>query len=506
MRHLFLPILTLVLISHSASGQWAQLGSNIIGTTESGNAGFAVHINHNGTVVAVGDQGAMLDGLDGRGEVRVYRLQDGEWQPKGSPIQGVAEYDWCGQEVALDSTGDVLAVSSISTYNSEANSVGSVRVYDWDGTDWQQRGNFLEGLDNPLGFVTFYGYGLDLSADGNTVLITGPERWSEEETTQKVGYAEVFDWNGNTWIQRGEGIYGTVSFMSLGFSCALSADGQTMVLGGNGYGGNDKKGMARVYEWVNGSWSQKGEEMLGFLAKDEFGRSVSIANQGNTIAIGAPGFDVSTTTNLQGEVMVYDWNGSVWVQRGAALSSLEDVDFFGSDVSLSSDGMRLAVTASNLTNNDLVLSNAGGAMIYEWDGSEWELVHGPVYGEEWMEYAREIEISSDGNTFVLGSFGFSPAGRTRVYTEEQSNGLKAEEKHDFSMYPNPASESVNLRWSSEKGQALYQLIDTQGRILRNGSISSGSQVSLDGLSAGLYRLRLLSEDGSWTEQGLSIQR
>jgi hypothetical protein len=128
MRH-FLPIiLSFVFITHSASGQWSQLGADIIGVTESGNAGFAVHVNHNGTVIAVGDQGAMLDGIDGRGEVRVYMLQNGDWQAKGSPIQGVAEYDWCGQEVALDSTGDVLAVSSISTYNSEANSVGSVRV------------------------------------------------------------------------------------------------------------------------------------------------------------------------------------------------------------------------------------------------------------------------------------------------------------------------------------------------------------------------------------------
>jgi hypothetical protein len=505
MKHFSLIILSFVFITHSANGQWAQLGSDIIGTTESGNAGFAVHINNNGTVIAVGDQGAMLDGLDGRGEVRVYKFQNGEWQPKGSPIQGVAEYDWCGQEVALDSTGDVLAVSSISTYNSEANSVGSVRVYDWDGTEWQLRGSFFEGLDNPLGFVTFYGYGLDLSADGNTVLITGPERWSEDETTQKVGYAEVFDWNGNSWIQRGESLYGTVSFMSLGFSCDLSADGQTMVLGGNGYDGSDKKGMARVYEWVNGSWTQKGEEMLGVLPQDALGHAVSIANQGNTIAIGAPGYEVGTA-NLQGEVMVYDWNGSTWVQRGATLSSLEVIDFFGSDVSLSADGMRLAVTASKLTNNDLVVSNAGGALIYEWNGIEWELVVGPIMGEDWMEYAREIELSSDGNTFVLGSFGFSPAGRTRVFHEEQSSGLSAAEKLEFSMYPNPASESVNLRWSSEKGQAFYQLIDTQDRILQNGSISNGSQVSLVGLSAGLYRLRLISEDGRLTEQGLSIQR
>lgn len=505
MTRLFLRILALVIISHSANGQWSQLGADIIGETENGTAGFAVHINADGTVIAVGDQGAMLDGIDGRGEVRVYMLQDGAWVAKGAPIQGVGEYEWCGQEVALDSTGDVLAVSSINTRNSDENSIGSVRVYEWDGTAWQLRGDELEGQDNPSGFVTFYGYGLDLSADGNTVLITGPEKWSADGTTLKVGYVEVFDWNGSTWSQRGESIFGTVSFMELGFNCALSADGETMVLGGNGFDGSAKTGMARVYVWDDVSWIQKGEDLLGVLPQDELGHSVSIANEGNTIAVGAPGYDV-TTTNLQGEVMVYDWEDSAWVQRGATLSSLENIDFFGADVSLSADGMRLAVTASGLTNNALVVGDAGGALIFDWNGSEWELVLGPVLGEQSMEYAREIELSSDGNSFVLGSFGYDPAGRTRVFAEELPNAVTTVERIAFSLYPNPAKESAHLLWPGDQGQARYQLIDMQGRILRDGHISSGTQVSLVGLSAGAYRLRLMFEDGRWTEQGLVIQR
>lgn len=503
MPRTFLKLLALVLISQSARGQWAQLGADIIGETESGNAGFAVHVNADGTVIAVGDQGAMLDGIDGRGEVRVYMLQDGEWLAKGAPIQGVEAYDWCGQEVALDASGDVLAVSSIATYNIDGNSVGSVRVYEWDGTAWQIRGDVLEGQDNPLGFVTFYGYGLDLSDDGNTVLVSGPEKWSADGSTQKVGYAEVFDWNGNTWIQRGESVFGTVSFMELGFNCALSADGETMVLGGNGFDGSAETGMARVYVWDEVSWIQKGEDLLGVLPQDELGRSVSIANEGNTIAVGAPGYSIPN--NLQGEVMVYDWDGSAWVQRGETLSSLESIDFFGADVSLSADGMRLAVTASNLTNNALVVGNAGGALIFDWNGSAWELVLGPVLGEQTMEYAREIELSSDGNSFVLGSFGFAPAGRTRVFREELPSGLTTVERPAFSLYPNPAKESVHLLWPGDQGQARYQLIDPQGRVMRDGRIWSGTHLPLVGLSAGLYRLRLLFEDGRWTEQGLGIQ-
>lgn len=504
MKYLFLKIFALVLISHSASGQWSQLGADIIGESESGNAGFAVHINANGTVIAVGDQGAMLDGIDGRGEVRVYMLQDGAWVAKGAPIQGIGEYEWCGQEVALDATGDVLAVSSINTYNSDENSVGSVRVYDWDGATWQLRGNFLEGQDNPLGFVSFYGYGLDLSADGNTVLISGPEKWSVDGTMKYVGYVEVFDWNGNTWTQRGESLFGEAISMGLGINCALSADGQSMILGARGFDGSVKSGMARVYEWIDGNWTQKGEDMLGLLPRDELGYAVSIANQGNTIAVGAPGYEVGTA-NLQGEVMVYDWDGSTWVQRGATLSSLQDIDFFGSDVSLSEDGMRLAITASQLDNEDLLLSNVGGGMIYEWNESEWELVLGPIMGEDFMEYAREVEISSDGNTFILGSFGFAPAGRSRVFAEELPSATNAVERLEFSMYPNPARESLNLRWPGDQNQAKYQLIDMQGRILRDGHISNGTQVSLVGLSAGHYQLRLMFEDGQWTEQGFDIQ-
>jgi hypothetical protein len=505
MKSLFLNTILLVFVTNAALAQWTQSGTDILGENENGNAGFAVHINADGTVIAVGDQGAMLDGIDGRGEVRVYMLQDGEWVSKGMPIQGLEEYAWCGQEVALDAAGDVLAVSSISTYNGEGNSTGSVRVYEWDGVNWQLRGDFIEGQDNPFGFVTFYGYSLDLSGDGNTLLVTGPEKWSADGTTQKVGYVEVFDWNGVDWIQRGESLFGDVTLMKLGFNSALSTDGQSMVLGGNGFDGSEKKGMARVYEWIDDSWTQKGDDILGLVAQDELGRSVSIANQGNTIAVGAPGYEVGTT-NLQGEVMVYDWNGSAWIQRGTALSSFQDIDFFGSDVSLSADGMRLAVTASNLTNNDLVVGNAGGGMIYDWNGSEWELELGPIFGEQTMEFAREIEMSSDGTTFILGSFGFDPAGRARVFVEEQPSATIAEERLEFSIYPNPARESFNLLWANDQSQAIYQLFDIQGRMLLDGRAANGMQVSLLGLSTGLYRLRLMFEDGQWAEQGLSIER
>ncbi len=291
--------------------------------------------------------------------------------------------------------------------------------------------------------------------------------------------------------------------MQLGFNCALSDDGQTMVLGGSGFDGSDETGMARVYVWDEVSWVQKGEDMLGVLPQDELGRSVSIANEGNTIAVGAPGYSIPN--NLQGEVMVHDWDGSAWVQRGATLSSLENIDFYGADVSLSADGMRLAVTASKLTNNALVVGNAGGALIYDWNGSAWELVLGPVLGEQSMEYAREIEMSSDGNTFVLGSFGFAPAGRTRVFAEELPNGLTTVERPVFSMYPNPANEVVRLRWTGDQDQALYQLIDPQGRVVRDGRSWSGTELSLVGLSAGHYRLRLTFADGRWTEQGLGVQ-
>ena len=61
-----------------------------------------------------------------------------------------------------------------------------------------------------------------------------------------------------------------------------------------------------------------------------------------TVAVGAVGHD-----EVKGQVRVFKFNGTVWRQMGQDLDGEEIYDYAGYSVSLSSDGMTVAVGAVN---------------------------------------------------------------------------------------------------------------------------------------------------------------
>ena len=50
-------------------------------------------------------------------------------------------------------------------------------------------------------------------------------------------------------------------------------------------------GIVRIYQFVNGDWYQKGQDLNGDANYDYFGFSISLSNDGNTVAVGAKGKD-----------------------------------------------------------------------------------------------------------------------------------------------------------------------------------------------------------------------
>ena len=70
---------------------------------------------------------------------------------------------------------------------------------------------------------------------------------------------------------------------------------------------------------------------------DNFGFSLSLNRDGNTLAVGAYG-----KNNSQGKVYIYKWNGSAWIETPITTS---DGGVFDNSVSLSQDGNTLAVGA-----------------------------------------------------------------------------------------------------------------------------------------------------------------
>jgi hypothetical protein len=83
-----------------------------------------------------------------------------------------------------------------------------------------------------------------------------------------------------------------------------------------------------------------GADIDGEAAEDKSGSSVSLSSDGTRLAIGAPWNDGNGI--LAGHTRVYQWSGMAWIQLGTDIDGEAADDQFGYDVSLSTDGNRVA--------------------------------------------------------------------------------------------------------------------------------------------------------------------
>jgi hypothetical protein len=159
--------------------------------------------------------------------------------------------------------------------------IGASWVFTREGTSWSQQAK-LTG-DEEIGAGDF-GFGEGLSADGNTALIGGPS------DNRKLGAAWVFTREGTSWTQQAKltevGKVKTKA-VDLGRSVALSSDGTTALLGAAT--DDDKAGSALLFTRAGATWSQQaklsGNEATG---KAQFGRATALSADGNTVLIGGP--------------------------------------------------------------------------------------------------------------------------------------------------------------------------------------------------------------------------
>ena len=131
---------------------------------------------------------------------------------------------------------------------------------------------------------------------------------------------------------------------------------------------------------------QIGADIEGEAAGDRFGKAVPLSADGNRLAIGAPFND--RNGNSAGQVRVYDWNGSAWIQAGAVIEGEAAGDRSGKAVALSADGNRLAIGEWG---DDSKGSDTGNVRVFDWNGSAWVKVGSDIIGEAAGD--RFIDIS-----------------------------------------------------------------------------------------------------------------
>lgn len=402
-------LLVAPIASAAEADPWALVGTGLSGGGPHAwalNGGVA--LSADGNVVAVGSP-TDDTAADDAGIVRVYAQLPGGWSQLGAPIPGVAATDLAGSSVALSDDGLVLAVGAPG-YSSEmlpgAGPTGWVRVYAWSGTTWVQRGTTQYGRNDHDRF----GYSVSLSDDGSVLAVGAPQR---DAYANNAGQTTILTWANGSWGETAT-INGSAASDQSGRSVSLNGDGSRVAIGAPSAGGSNT-GDVRVFGVGGGLWGQVGSTLNG-VAWADFGRSVSLSDDGTVLAIGAPSDALS-----DGRTFVYHYSGGAWTLRGSAIDSEGDNDLSGKSVSLSGDGSVVAIGADE---NDAAGSAAGHARVFRWNGSAWAQRGGDIDGSVSGDFAgRAVALNGDGERIAINLPGAAAGvGVVRVYSHAGTTG------------------------------------------------------------------------------------
>jgi hypothetical protein len=303
--------------------------------------------------------------------------------------------DHFGHSVSLSGDGNTLAVGA---YREDSNATGigedegdnsapnagAVYVFIRSDTIWTQqayvKASNTEKYDQ-------FGSSVSLSSDGNTLAVSARSEDSkargiigadEDNSAPNAGAVYVFIRSDTTWTQQA---YVKASNTDVndhfGCSVSLSSDGNTLAVGAKyegsnatGIGGDDDNSTSdagAVYVFIRSesgtTWTQQAYVKASNTdANDHFGYSVSLSSDGNTLAVGAI-YEKSNVTGIGGKednnsalragaVYVFSRSDTTWTQQAyVKASNTGAYDWFGTSVSLSSDGNTLAVGAYQESSN-----------------------------------------------------------------------------------------------------------------------------------------------------------
>ena len=327
------------------AGVWSQQGAKLVGGGLTGVAGlgFSVALSADGSTALVG--GNRDNNFEGG--AWVFTRTAGVWTQQGLPLFGTGDVGNAqqGYAVALSADGNTAMVGGPQNNSGE----GAVWVFTRSSGVWTQQGNKLLGA-TLFGLFAGQGASLALSADGNTALIGGPNDATD------LGAAWVFTRSGGVWTQQGAKLVGTGYSGSAeqGTIVALSADGNTAVIGA--YADNSYAGAAWVFTRSAGAWAQQGAKLVGtgVTIPPSYQGDVAISADGNTIALGG-----NADNNNTGAVWIFTRSAGVWSQSGTKLLGLAATNNsrLGGSLALSSDGKTLV--AGGFTDN----SNIGAVWV-----------------------------------------------------------------------------------------------------------------------------------------------
>lgn len=419
----------LVRVYSKTSGNWSQIGQDIIGPVNS-RMGYRVVLSNDGSVLAVSNYSNL---------VQVYKNVNNNWTQIGQDIQ---EY---GHSISLSGDGSTIAIGDglINKFNPRP-----VTIYKNISGNWTRIGT-IPG--NPDGF----GFGVALSENGDILAVS---IYNGTLSGLVVIYKNV----NNIWTDIGN-TYTINPNDSLGFRVSISSDGNTIaVTSSKTQSATQNYGSVFVYKNINNIWTQMGNEIISPVPNEQFAKNVVISGSGNVVVVGS----MTSTTGKTGRLDIFEYLQGNWVKKG------EIIDQNGSSIwwaiALSRDGKNLAFSnLGNVTVNPIPKSTANNIeeQLITDDLSitnNYEAKGGP--GSSIMVFDIQGILSSD--TFVLENFNIYPNPTTDILNIELKENLTLEKVLIYNtsgqLVKETFEKTINVSGFS-KGFYNVQVLTNQGK-------------------------------------------
>lgn len=326
--------------------------SNILGF---GLFGYSISLSSNGDTLAVGSLFANI--------VSLYTRSGESWTLQQELTPSIIDDDdFFGRSVSLSADGNTLAIgasgeTSLDAANPNDNSgspadidnfvaVGAAYIFTRNEADWSQIAYIKpEVPQDGEGFGQ-----VSISGDGNTLAVGAflHDLIGNPDNIDNIGVVYTFTRDAAEWSQQAKIQMDTPSANSrFGSAVSLSNDGSFMAVGTPG----ETNDSGAVYLLTRSAETWISTNRLVATFRDEgdlFGLSLSLAPDGNVLAIGSPfedgnGSDINRNQDNNaltdsGAVFVYnrsdDWTEATYIK----VNTSEENDNAGGSVSLAADG------------------------------------------------------------------------------------------------------------------------------------------------------------------------
>lgn len=441
--------------------------------------GWTVALSADGTTLAVAawKEDSASVGVDGpqddetaevSGAVYVFAREGDEWSQQAYlKASNTEASDLFGISLALSADGDTLVVGAYNeaSVNSDQSNngfpgAGAVYAFRRAGDAWSQTA-YLKA-SNP-GAQDGFGWSVALSANGRTLAVGAYEEESDatgvdgdqlDNSALRAGAVYLFAEDAGNWSQTTYLKASNTAFNDhFGGSLALAADGLTLAVGAHGEdssatgingdqlnNGFEASGAVYVFVSAMGAWSQQAYIKASNTGMgDTFGTSVALSDDGDTLAVGAPGErsaavgvdgDQSDDSGLYaGATYVFGRSGEIWTQQAyVKASNNAGSGGFGTALALSSDGSILAVGAPSEAGaaagvggdqTDLTISSTGAVYVLTrteetWSHTSYVKPSNPGYP---LNFGQRIALSDDAATLVVGA----------VYEKSAATGVNGDQ-------------------------------------------------------------------------------